>query len=363
MPRVTDEQIAEARKITLLAYFQSTNPGILKQKSGGRYIHKDHDSFVIDNGKGQWYWNSQSQKGHSSIDYLMRVEGMGFIDAVQTLTGDSTPTSHTSRPPPPASPKPTAQEQPKPFTLPKPAENNNKMIMYLSSRGISDSTARKFINQGLLYESANNCVVFIGRDRQDGNKPKYAAIRSMTSDYKIDIESSDKAFSFCLPPDKADSKTVAVFESGIDALSHHEIMKIAQSERGSNQMITNLLADFDGHRISLSGTAPLALISFLERNPHVENIYLCVDNDKGGEKAIELIIKELLSDSRFADKNIIIAPPPIRKDYNETLTGIRRLIAERNSSDRQTPDKPRKATHIREAPGFKPTRPATGVAI
>jgi hypothetical protein len=94
MPSVTDEQIAEARNITLLAYMLSNNPGILKHQGGGRYVHKDHDSFVIDNGKGQWYWNSQSQKGHSSIDYLMRVEGMGFIDAVQLLTGGGSPASH-----------------------------------------------------------------------------------------------------------------------------------------------------------------------------------------------------------------------------------------------------------------------------
>ena len=363
MPRVTDEQIAEARNITLLAYFQSTNPGIVKHQGGGRYVHKEHDSFVIDNGKGQWYWNSQSQKGHSSLDYLMRVEGMGFIDAVQSLTGGITPTSHASRPPPPASAKPAAQEQPKPFALPKSAENNNKMIMYLSSRGISDSTARKFINQGLLYESANNSCVFVGRDSQDENKPKYAAERSMTGDGKKDALGSDKAFNFCLPPDNPGSKTVAVFESPIDALSHHEIMKIAQSGRGSAQMIENLLADFDGHRLSLAGTASVALTSFLERNPDIENIYLCLDSDKAGEKATERIVKELLSNSRFADMNIIIAPPPIGKDYSETLTGIRQLIAERNNLEKQTPGKPRKATHIREAPGFKPTRPAAGIAI
>ena len=235
--------------------------------------------------------------------------------------------------------------------------------MYLSSRGISDSTARKFINQGLLYESANNSCVFVGRDSQDGNKPKYAAERSITGDGKKDALGSDKAFNFCLPPDNAESKTVAVFESPIDALSHHEIMKIAQSGRGSTQMIDNLLADFDGHRLSLAGTASVALTSFLERNPDIQNIYLCLDSDQAGEKATERIIKELLSDSRFADKNIIVAPPPIGKDYSETLTGIRQLIAERNNPDKQRPDKSRKATHIRENPAFKPARPSAGVAI
>jgi predicted MPP superfamily phosphohydrolase len=132
-------------------------------------------------------------------------------------------------------------------------------------------------------------------------------------------------------------------------------------------MVDNLLADFDGFRLSLAGTASIALTSFLERNLNVQNIYLCLDNDQAGQKATERIINELLSDSRFANKNIIIAPPPIGKDYNETLTGIRQIIAERNSPEKQNQQnrsKPRKATHIKESPGIKITRPRqAGVLI
>jgi hypothetical protein len=201
----------------------------------------------------------------------------------------------------------------------------------------------------LLYESANNSCVFVGYDPNEGNKPKYAAERSITGDVKKDALGSDKAFNFCLPPDKADCKTVAAFESPVDALSHHEIMKIAQAERGTTQMVHNLLADFDGYRLSLAGTASIALTSFLERNPDVQNIYLCLDADNAGKKATERIVNELLSDSRFADKNIIIAPPPIGKDYSDSLTGIRQKLAERTAPEQhQTRTKPRKATHIRE---------------
>jgi hypothetical protein len=114
----------------------------------------------------------------------------------------------------------------------------------------------------------------------------------------------------------------------------------------------------------------VALTSFLERNPNVEIIYLCLDNDQAGQKATERIVGELLSDSRFADKDIIIAPPPIGKDYGDTLTGIRQLLAERNAPERQNQQnriKPRKATHIKENPELKtvtPTRQAlTGVSI
>ena len=53
MPKIPDEQAKIARSITLLEYMNSTNPNSIIKKSG-RYIHKDHDSFVIDNGKGEW---------------------------------------------------------------------------------------------------------------------------------------------------------------------------------------------------------------------------------------------------------------------------------------------------------------------
>ena len=367
--RVTDEQIQEARNITLLSYLQSTNPGILRHKSGGRYVHKDHDSFVIDNGKGQWFWNSQSQKGHSSLDYLMRVEGMGFLDAVQSLTSGSMPTFHDTRPPPKSQGRKDYSLPRKTLTLPAPAENNDGIVAYLRKRGISEATTRKYISQGLLYESANNSCVFVGRDTGDGNKPKYAAERSITGDGKKDAVGSDKAFSFCLPPDKADSTTVAVFESGVDALSHHEIMAVSKAERSTeernlnvqkahvqHEMALNLLADFDGFRLSLAGTATIALTSFLERNPHVQNIYLCLDADPAGEKATERIIGELLSDDRFKDKNITVAPPPIGKDFNDTLLDIRRLVMERNNPERQQSKKPRKASHIKEMPLSKKER-------
>lgn len=351
MAGVTDEQIQKARKISLLDYFQSTSPGSLRHMGGGRYVHKDHDSFVISNGKNnQWFWNSKGVGGHSTLDYLMRIEGMTFIDTVKSLTEGSMPVSRAVQQTPPISAqnrKP--QEPPKTFTLPKPAADNDGMVAYLRSRGISESTTRKYINQGLLYESANNSCVFVGRDTQDGNKPKYAAERSITGDGKKDAAGSNKAFCFCLPPDKAGSTTIALFESGIDALSHHEIMAIGKAERRTAQLNKDFLVDWDGYRLSLAGTASVALISFLERNPDVQNIYLCLDADPAGQKATERIIGELLSDSRFADKNIIIAPPPIGKDYNTTLTGMRQLIAERNAPARLT----RKGAHIKESPELR----------
>jgi hypothetical protein len=133
-------------------------------------------------------------------------------------------------------------------------------------------------------------------------------------------------------------------------------MAVSKAERSTSQMALNLLADFDGFRLSLAGTATVALTSFLERNPHIQNIYLCLDADPAGEKATERIIGELLSDDRFKDKKITIAPPPIGKDYNDTLLDIRRLVQERNNPEQQKSNKTRKATHIKEMPISKKER-------
>jgi len=349
---VTDDQIREARNISLLSYFQSTSPDILlHQPRYDRYIHKFHDSFIIDNGKGEWYWNSRGVGGHSSIDYLMRVEGMVFLDAVKEVTeGRFMDTSHTTR----KLPQSTQQEPSKlqksqrQFALPKHAKNNNAMIAYLASRGISKSTTQKFINQGLMYESASHSCIFVGRDTQDGNKPKYAAERTIIGNGKKDIVASDKSFNFCLPPDGKSSNNLAVCESPIDVLSHHEIMELAKAEKGTV---------WDGYRLSLAGTSSVALISFLEHHHNVQNIYLCLDNDHAGQKATERIIKELLSDSRFAGKKVIISPPPIGKDLNMTLVRIREMIWERDNPEKAKTEKitipaPRQTTPRRRNEDF-----------
>ena len=77
----------------------------------------------------------------------------------------------------------------------------------------------------------------------------------------------------------------------------------------------------------------LALISFLERNPNITNIQLCLDNDKAGKEATSRIIKELLSDKRFSHMKITVAPPPIGKDYADTLKAIQQLNKEKSKSN------------------------------
>jgi len=316
MPRLSEEQIAEARSVSLLDYMQRNEPGALKKGVAGRFTHKDHDSFVIDNGKGQWFWNSKGAGGYSAVDYLMKIEGMDFRSAVFTLTGDED--IQSSRPSPsPAKPSNNVratlekQETNKPFQLPKAGMSNTRIINYLQRRGIDKNTIYKCINHGLLYESDKGNCVFVGRDKADSNKPKYAAERGTYGDMKKDVAGSDKQYGFNIPPDNP-STYLAVFESPIDALSHKDLISIAGT-------------DWDGHRLSLGGVASKALDKFLEQNPEITHIWLCLDKDKAGHEATKRIIDEVLQDSRYADKKITVSIPPIGKDWGNSLESVRQM--------------------------------------
>jgi len=310
MPRLTDKQISDARNVTLLDYMQKHEPGNVKSVRG-RFIHKNHDSFVIDNGKGQWFWNSKGVGGFSAVDYLMKIENMDFRAAVLELTGGedffSVRTNATNN----SREKLNAHDSEKLFQLPAAGASNTRVVNYLQNRGIDKNTIYKCINRGLLYENKNGNCVFVGRDKKDGNKPKYAAERSTWGSIKKDVAGSDKRFGFCLPPDNS-STNLAVFESPIDALSHADLIGLAGTE-------------WDGHRLSLGGVASKALDEFLSQHPEITHIWLCLDKDKAGYDANKRIINEILQDSRYADKKITVSIPPLGKDWGDSLVAVRQM--------------------------------------
>ena len=84
MPYYTEEQIIKARSIDLLTYLQTYEPTELVHVRGNTYCTRDHDSLKISNGK--WMWWSRGFGGSSALDYLIKVKGLQFMDAMQILT-------------------------------------------------------------------------------------------------------------------------------------------------------------------------------------------------------------------------------------------------------------------------------------
>ena len=85
MPYIEADEIMAARQIDLLTYLQQYEPNELVKLDGGNYCTREHDSLKISNGK--WHWFSRGIGGRTALDYLVKVKGMSFPDAVHQLTG------------------------------------------------------------------------------------------------------------------------------------------------------------------------------------------------------------------------------------------------------------------------------------
>ena len=89
MATVSKEQIAQAKEWDLLSYLQAFEPHELKKSGPNEYCTRTHDSLKISNGK--WCWNSQGIGGRTALDYLIKVQGVAFTDAVEVLCGYRAP--------------------------------------------------------------------------------------------------------------------------------------------------------------------------------------------------------------------------------------------------------------------------------
>ena len=167
MPYIKPETILEAKKVDLLSYLRAHEPDELVRCSGG-YCTRTHDSLKISN--GMWMWWSRGIGGRSALDYLVKVKGMDFTEAVQQILGDSCVIQ-------PVSALPTEKE--KKLLLPEKNSSNEKAMQYLTGRGISKEIIQDCIEAGLVYESLPyHNVVFIGKDEKD--QPRYAADKGAT---------------------------------------------------------------------------------------------------------------------------------------------------------------------------------------
>lgn len=287
------EDIARAREMDLFTYLTYYEPGNLRHVSGTVYSTVEHDSLIISNGK--WCWFSQGIGGRSALDYLIKVKGIPFYDAIARIIGDSPEPIQQIRPPP---------EVPKQFVMPEVNPDTTRVMKYLTGRGIDPEIIRWCIEHKLIYETAKyGNVLFIGYD-QTGT-PKYGAVRSTTDSYKGDVKGSDKRFSFKMV--RADSpRKVHVFEAVPDLLSYATCVKL----NGGNWRKESYLS-LGG----IGGTAiPKALEQFLKDYPDISHIYLHLDNDEPGRKASKNI-------SKILSPNYIVKdyPPPTGKDYNDHL--------------------------------------------
>ena len=226
MPYIAPEVVQEVKRMDLLTYLKNYEPQELVHFSGNTYTTRSHDSLKISNGK--WMWWSQSIGGRSALDYLIKVRGYSFMEAIEIIAGQA-----AIQPPVSAS---VEQKTEKVLLLPKPYRYTEYVVSYLKNRGIDMELIDFCLKTGRLYESAeHHNAVFVGRDQE--NQPRYAALRGVETNFIGEASGSDKHYSFCIPTEGICSE-VHLFESAIDLLSYATMEKLD----GKNWRETHLLS-------------------------------------------------------------------------------------------------------------------------
>ena len=309
MPYYTEKQIDQARSIDLLTYLQSFEPTELVHVRGNTYCTREHDSLKISNGK--WMWWSRGFGGNSALDYLIKVKGLQFMDAMKILTKEGTDLHDTDAK---ISRKPDCDVKRK-LLLPDKSETNFEVIRYLTSRGIDSDVIKACIDEGLLYESLpyHNCI-FVGFD-ETGNAA-YAFYRATTGERLMgEAAGSDKRYSFRI--DRAGS-TLHVFESAIDLLSYATIMKMRTGEWRAEPMLS-LGGVYAPSTNNKQTKLPIALQNMTHNQTQINTIALHLDNDYAGRSATRSISEQLGNKYIVRDE-----PPAYGKDCNDYLQQLQR---------------------------------------
>ena len=301
MAYIPPETIEKARQVDLLTYMKACEPDELVHIGGNHYCTREHDSLKISNGK--WYWFSRGFGGYNALDYLVKVKDVPFVEAVERISGVAAYT-------PPTTARTEKEKKPKVLLLPKASRCATHAFNYLRSRGIDSELIDFCFQTGRIYESLPyHNVVFVGLDRYD--KPRYATLRGIGTDFIGEANGSDKRFSFSIPAQNSDS--LHLFESAIDLLSFATLVK-QNNGNWQRDHLVSLAGVYKPKENLQESSLPLTLTHYLSEYPNIKQITLRLDNDKAGGYMAKALVA-LLSDKY----EVSVQPPPCGKDYNDYL--------------------------------------------
>ena len=128
MPWISEDRLAEARKIDLLTYLREREPYELVRSSHGEYRTKSHGSLVISN--GLWYWNRGQVGGRSALSYLLKVRGLELAQAVEMIESGGGARASPVMPFLPVK-HPEQRHESKTLILPPKAKQPTRVLSYL----------------------------------------------------------------------------------------------------------------------------------------------------------------------------------------------------------------------------------------
>ena len=283
----TPEQKERAATVNLGEFLLRQGEKLIKSGREKR-LASDHSVTV----RGCEWFDHASNEGGRAVSFVQKYYGKSYVEAMSMLLGESME---------PVYPQAKKQEQvdQKPFAPPVPNANMHRVFAYLlKTRGLDADVVSYFVRKKLLYEdAAHHNAVFIGTD--EGGCPRHAHLRSTNSfgkAFRLNVESSDPRYSF---HHTGTDGSLYVFEAPIDMLSY----------------ITLHPEGWQSHSyVACCGTSIQPVLKLLERQPQINTVLLCLDNDEAGHLASRRM-KEQLAE-RYTVERLI----PAHKDWNDDLT-------------------------------------------
>lgn len=281
----TDEQKIKAHQTDIAALLISQGETV--KRSGKEYEWFDGTQKVTV--RGNLWYHQYERVGGDAVSFVKKFYNKNYADSVLFLLNESSGKLVRS--------KPTVKNQ-KPFEVPKPYWNMDKVKQYLHSvRGIDEDIIKDFTDRKMIYESSvYHNAVFIGFDKN--GIPRHANMRGTLgkSAFKGNAESSLDEFAFHYI---GTNNRIYLFEAPIDMLSFISMHK----------------ENWKAHSYAAScSVSDRVLFQCLKDYPHIEKVYICFDNDKPGQTAANRI-SDKLNEMKIQSKILV----PRCKDWNEVL--------------------------------------------
>lgn len=291
--RVTAEQIECANLVNLPEFLESQ--GFSLKKVGKEYVLTEHDSLHIKDNKfgerGKWFQFS-ADEGGNNIQFVQKFMGLDFISAVELLSDENAISTKAYYHSEPETEPPEKRE-----IAVHDSKDITRMTSYLHVvRGLSAGSIARLITEGKLSqeEKTGNAVFKIF----DENGLLVGAEKVGTSGGKFKSIEKGSAIGYGFEMAKGNPVNAYFFESAIDAVS-----------------FADLHPELDNYRlISMAGVKPSVVEETMKRYAvQPENIYICTDNDKAGNKFAEKLIAQYPAMKRVT--------PQGAKDWNDILQG------------------------------------------
>lgn len=387
MAHLEEDIIERAKNTDMIALLESEEGFSFKSTYGEREFKCiEHNSLVVNGNRRRWYWNSRQVGGNNAIDYLVKIRGMNFRDAVLHLVGDREQTAYT--PIRKAETENVSVSKPVRFVLPEQAHfpdgrrNYSNIIAYLNKgRGIDMNIINTLIASGQIYQGVQyNGLHIVGyndegmafyrfndnRNWVDYRLQTLRASPTATDTYQAEAVSSKYVDNILLKDNTKIFKNNLVVSTGKNAQGEisYAAFRIASTnyrfrgEVAGSDKASGFLIESEGmndcvyvfesfidamshanlynikygnkdawklhNRLALGGTADTALMELLKRKSNIRNICLCLDNDSAGHTAA----KEIAGKLRSMGYVNIYERYSNEKDYNDELKKVKSIINE-----------------------------------